>query len=319
MLEKYCPDLTILSIPLRNKFRGITVREVALFQGEAGWSEFGPFLEYDDQESSTWMKAALEAAHNPWPRLYRSEIPINATLPIVEVDEVPTILRRFPGAKTVKIKVDDFEAGATIVEAALSYNENFRVRLDVNGGWDAAVAINNLLEYHLRFGKIFDYVEQPTRHLSELALVKAESPIPIAADESIRKNLNSNFEDFSTYADIAILKWQPIGGFAAAHALAKQIGLPVVISSALETGVGISHGLALSASFPQESLAAGLGTVALFDGDVCEPAALAVDGYLEVKRREPVLREKYLATPDRVEHWKSRIVRTLELIERGSE
>ena len=319
MLEKYCPDLTILSIPLRNKFRGITVREVALFHGEAGWSEFGPFLEYDDQESSTWMKAALEAAHNPWPHLYRSEIPINATLPIVEVDEVPTILRRFPGAKTVKIKVDDFEAGATIVEAALSYNENFRVRLDVNGGWDAAVAINNLLEYHLRFGKIFDYVEQPTRHLSELALVKAESPIPIAADESIRKNLNSSFEDFSTYADIAILKWQPIGGFAAAHALAKQIGLPVVISSALETGVGISHGLALSASFPQESLAAGLGTVALFEGDVCEPAALAVDGYLEVKRRQPVLREKYLATPDRVEHWKSRIVRTLELIERGSE
>jgi len=319
MLEKYCPDLTILSIPLRNKFRGITVREVALFQGEAGWSEFGPFLEYDDQESSTWMKAALEAAHNPWPRLYRSEIPINATLPIVEVDEVPTILRRFPGAKTVKIKVDDFEAGATIVEAALSYNENFRVRLDVNGGWDAAVAINNLLEYHLRFGKIFDYVEQPTRSLNDLALVKTESPIPIAADESIRKNLNSNFEDFSMYADIAILKWQPIGGFAAAHALAKQIGLPVVISSALETGVGISHGLALSASFPQESLAAGLGTVALFEGDVCEPAALAVDGYLEVKRRQPVLREKYLATPDRVEHWKSRIVRTLELIERGSE
>lgn len=319
MLEKYCPDLTILSIPLRNKFRGITVREVALFQGEAGWSEFGPFLEYDDQESSTWMKAALEAAHNPWPHLYRSEIPINATLPIVEVDEVPTILRRFPGAKTVKIKVDDFEAGATIVEAALSYNENFRVRLDVNGGWDAAVAINNLLEYHLRFGKIFDYVEQPTRSLNDLALVKAESPIPIAADESIRKNLNSSFEDFSTYADIAILKWQPIGGFAAAHALAKQIGLPVVISSALETGVGISHGLALSASFPQESLAAGLGTVALFEGDVCEPAALAVDGYLEVKRRQPVLREKYLATPDRVEHWKSRIVRTLELIERGSE
>jgi len=319
MLEKYCPDLTILSIPLRNKFRGITVREVALFQGEAGWSEFGPFLEYDDQESTTWMKAALEAANTPWPHLYRSEIPINATLPIVEVGEVPAILRRFPGAKTVKIKVDDFEAGAKIVEAALSYNENFRVRLDVNGGWDAAVAINNLLEYHLRFGKIFDYVEQPTRSLSELALVKAESPIPIAADESIRKNLNSSFEDFSTYADIAILKWQPIGGFAAAHALAKQIGLPVVISSALETGVGISHGLALSASFPQESLAAGLGTVALFDGDVCEPAALAVDGYLEVKRREPVLREKYLATPDRVEHWKSRIVRTLELIERGSE
>jgi len=318
MLEKYCPDLTILSIPLRNKFRGITIREVALFRGEHGWSEFGPFLEYDDLEAATWMRAALEAAHQPWPTLYRNQIPINATLPIVEVPQVAEILQRFPGSTTVKIKVDDFENGAKIVEEVLRINENYRIRLDVNGGWSSEQAISNLLEYHLRFGNVFEYVEQPCADLQDLALVKSEIPIKIAADESIRKNLGANFKEFKSYADIAILKWQPVGGFKAAHRLAQEIGLPVVISSALETGVGISHGLALAASFEAESLACGLGTVALFEADICEPAVLASDGYLEVKRREPKLRESYLASPERTAHWKRRIVRTLELIEGGN-
>ena len=318
MLEKYCPDLTILSIPLRNKFRGITIREVALFRGEHGWSEFGPFLEYDDAEAATWMQAALEAAHQPWPTLYRNQIPINATLPIVEVPQVAEILQRFPGSTTVKIKVDDFENGAKIVEEVLRINENYRIRLDVNGGWSSEQAISNLLEYHLRFGNVFEYVEQPCADLQDLALVKSEIPIKIAADESIRKNLGANFEEFKSFADIAILKWQPVGGFKAAHHLAQEIGLPVVISSALETGVGISHGLALAASFEAESLACGLGTVALFEADICEPAVLASDGYLEVKRREPKLRESYLASPERTAHWKRRIVRTLELIEGGN-
>ena len=119
-------------------------------------------------------------------------------------------------------------------------------------------------------------------------------------------------------ADIAILKWQPLGGFTAAHRIAKEIGLPIVVSSALETGVGISHGLALAASFSEESRACGLGTVALFEGDVCQPATLVEDGFIEVKRREPMLHERYLASAERTAHWKNRILRTLELIERGS-
>jgi O-succinylbenzoate synthase len=319
MLEKYFPDLQILSIPLRNKFRGITVREVALFRGEHGWSEFGPFLEYDDAEAATWMRAALEAAHNPWPTLYRNRIPINATLPVVEAHEVAGILQRFPGASTLKIKVNDFENGAKVVEEALKINADYKIRLDVNAGWSSAEAISNLLEYHLRFGKVFEYVEQPCESLQELAFVKAEVPIKIAADESIRKHLGDGFLNFAEYADIAILKWQPLGGFEAAHQIASEIGLPVVVSSALETGIGISHGLALAASFPDESGASGLGTVALFEGDVCDPATVVEDGYMEVKRREPVLHERYLASTERVTHWKNRIVRTLELIERGSE
>jgi o-succinylbenzoate synthase len=318
MLEKYCPDLQVLSIPLLNKFRGITTREVAIFRGSAGWSEFGPFLEYDDLEASTWMKAALEGANTPWPELHRDRVPINATLPIVEVDQVAGILRRFPGSTTVKIKIDDFESGAAVVEEVLNLYPEMKIRLDVNGGWDSDQAISNLIEYHLRFGNVFEYVEQPCQSLAELRLVKAEVPIPVAADESIRKNLGSDFADFGAYADVAILKWQPLGGIQRAHEIADEIGLPVVISSALETGIGISHGVALAASFPSASLACGLGTVALFEGDICDPAVIPHDGYIEVRRREPALVERYLATPERTEYWKQRIVRVLELLERRS-
>ena len=264
------------------------------------------------------MEAALEAANTPWPALYRDRVAVNATLPIVEVDQVAGILERFPGTTTVKIKVNDFESGAKVVEEVLNINPEMKIRLDVNGGWDSETAISNLLEYHLRFGSVFDYVEQPCRTLAELRLVKAEVPIRIAADESIRKNLDSDFSNFAAYADVAILKWQPLGGFKRAHEIAAEIGLPVVISSALETGIGISHGLAVAASFSAEPLACGLGTVALFEGDICEPAVLPQDGYIEVKRREPDLLERYLAAPERAEHWKRRIVRVLELIERRS-
>ena len=318
-LQEYCPDLLILSLPLRNKFRGITTREIAIFRGPSGWTEFGPFLEYDDQEAATWMQAAMEAAQEPWPKLYREKIPINATLPIVEPELVHQILERFPGCQTAKIKVNDFENGARIVEETLNIRPEMRIRLDVNAGWSASQAISNLLEYHLRFGNVFEYVEQPCAALNDLARVKKETPIPIAADESIRKNLSGDFRDFREYADYAILKWQPVGGFAAAHKLAAAIGLPIVISSALETGVGISHGLALAASFEDLSLACGLGTVALFETDICNPTSLVADGYLEVKRREPVNYERYLAPSDRIKYWKQRILRVLQVIEGRTE
>jgi O-succinylbenzoate synthase len=315
MLEKYCPDLRILSIPLRNSFRGITVREVALFRGEAGWSEFSPFLEYDDQEASTWMRAALEAANAPWPQLFHDRIAINATLPKVSPTEVGPILKRFPGSTTVKIKVDDFAGSAGVVDQVLAINPDMKIRLDVNGGWSAKQAISDLNSFQQRFGSVFEYVEQPCTSLSELAEVKAEVAIPIAADESIRKHLGSDLKAISNYADVAILKWQPLGGFVASHAIAEEIGLPVVISSALETGIGISHGLALAASFESIGLACGLGTIALFAEDICTPSGLVEDGYLEVTRREPSGFERYLATPEREEHWKQRILRVLELIE----
>jgi O-succinylbenzoate synthase len=306
---KIFQDLTVLSIPLRNRFRGIDIREVAIFRGDQGWSEFSPFIEYGEVEASTWLKAALEAAYKPWPKQYRDRIPINATLPMVEPDQAPQILSRFPGCTTVKIKVDDFVVGAELIEATLDEIPDAKIRLDVNEGWTLEEALLNLYDYNLRFGNIFEYIEQPCKSLDDLKRLKRETPFKIAADESIRKNLDAHFEEFSQYADVAILKWAPVGGFDAAHELASRIGLPVVISSALETGVGISQSLALAGSFPQLDYACGLGTVSLFESDICEPAFTVSNGFMEVRRGEPVpaLLSKYQAAPERVEWWHNRI------------
>ena len=304
---------------MRNRFRGITVREVAIFNGPCGWSEFGPFLEYSDQESLPWLKAAWEAANRPWPTRYRDRVAINATLPIVAPDQVSAILARFPGCKTVKLKVDDCMKAADVIEKVLEIDADYRIRLDVNAGWDLVTAVESLLQFHHRFGDVFDYVEQPCEALSDLAIVKQETQIPIAADESIRKKLAQDFTDMKKFADIAIIKWQPLGGFAAAHAIADSIDLPVVISSALETGIGIAHGAALAASFGGSDFACGLGTVALFDEDICLPSSIPVDGFLDVARREPVNHQRYLADKERTQWWHERMVRIWSLIEKMEE
>jgi len=302
-------DFTVLSIPLKNRFRGIDLREVAIFRGDEGWSEFSPFLEYEGNEAATWLKASLEAAYQPWPTQYRESIEVNATLPIVEPAKVASILKGFNGCTTIKIKVDDFEGGSELVEAALDYLPEAKIRLDVNGGWTLEEALLYLYDYNLRFGNIFEYIEQPCASLDDLKKLKREVPFKIAVDEGIRKNLDSQMELLNQYADIAILKWQPVGGIEAAHNLASRIGLPVVISSALETGIGMAQSLALAASFPILEYACGLGTLSLLESDICEPAFTATNGRIEIRRAEPVpaLLHKYQASAERVEWWRKRI------------
>jgi O-succinylbenzoate synthase len=306
-------DFRVVSIPTKTNFRGINYREIALFRGSEGWSEFSPFLEYDPQESSAWLNAAIEAANTPWPKLYHKQVPINATLPNVAVEKVESILRSFEGCTTVKIKVSDFESSADIVEEVLNIIPDAKIRLDVNGSWSLEEALLHLHDFNLRFGKVFEYIEQPCQSLGDLAKLKKEIPMKIAVDESIRKNLGSDFSALRDVADVAILKWAPSGGFIAAHALADEIGLPVVVSSALDSGIGISHSLALAASFESLEFACGLGTVALLESDICSPAAIPARGYMDVEHREPdfALVEKYRASEDREEWWKNRIVETL--------
>ena len=307
-------DFTVVSIPTTTNFRGINYREAALFRGEAGWSEFSPFLEYGAEESATWLKAAFEAAHQPWPELKRSAIPINATLPRVSPDRVSEILKFFPGCTTIKIKVDSFEADRELVAAALAYNPEAKIRIDVNGGWSREAALVNLSAFHNYFGEVFEYVEQPCDSLVDLADVKKRIPIKIAADEAIRKNLGSDFSALSEIADVAIVKWAPSGGITAARKLISEIGLPAVISSALDTGIGISHGLALAASLDQLDFACGLGTVALLESDICDPAVIVRNGAIDVARMvpTPALLAKYRAADDRQEWWKNRVAKIID-------
>ena len=313
-LDKIFSDLTIVAIPTRTYFRGVTVREAALFRGPAGWSEFSPFIEYSDSEAEVWLEAALEGDYRPWPKLARDVIEINATLPRVEIDRVPEILNRFPGAKTVKIKIDDFENDSELVEAALDFNPDFKIRLDVNGGWSLETALLNLYNYYLRFGKVFEYIEQPCLEIADLKELKKEIPMKIAVDESIRKALTSDFAGAKEFADIAIIKWAPSGGITRANKLIEKIGLPAVISSALDTGIGISHGLALAASQNQLSFDCGLATVSLLESDVVAPPIEITAGTISVARRSPdeKLVAKYSADAERRLWWQNRIERIWE-------
>ncbi|CAB4598640.1 unannotated protein [freshwater metagenome] len=307
-------DLTIVAIPTRTSFRGITVREAAIFRGPAGWSEFAPFIEYNEVQSEPWLSAALEGAYKPWPELKRNKVGVNATLPKVEISRVNEILERFPGARTVKIKVDDFEKDSELVEAALDFNSDFMIRLDVNGGWDLETALLNLYNYNLRFGKVFEYIEQPCLEISDLRKLKAEIPMKIAIDESIRQALDSDFTDAQNFADIAIIKWAPSGGISRANNLIARIGLPAVISSALDTGIGISHGLALAATQNDLTLDCGLATLSLLESDVVLPALEISDGFITVNRTVPdeKLLSKYAASSDRRIWWQQRIEKIWE-------
>ena len=287
-------ELQVVSIPVKNTFRGIKSREIALFEGPAGWSEFSPFLEYDNKQSATWMKAALEAATKPAPTPLRNEVMVNATLPNIKPGEVEKVLSNFDGCTTIKIKINDFMIDKELLIESLKHVPNARFRLDINGGWTLDEAIVNLKNYEGEFAGLIDYVEQPCIDIADLKVLKNETGIKIAVDESIRKFLGSDLTKLKDVADIAVIKWAPSGGINAALDLIKQISLPVVVSSALDSSVGISHGLALACAIPNLYGACGLATVALLEGDVTSDSLLASKGVIA----------NHKVTPDRISEFK---------------
>ncbi len=308
--------LHVVAIPMRVPFRGVTTREVALFDGPVGWGEFGPFLEYGPAESSRWLASAVESAWVGWPDAVRRSVPVNATVPAVGPERVAAVLARFPGCTTAKVKVaergqslDDDMARVAAVREVLG--ESGRVRVDANGGWsvdDALTALGRLG----RFG--LEYAEQPCETVEELrdlrmALARHGVDVPIAADESIRKAEDPLRVRDLEAADLVVVKVAPLGGVRAALAVVRACGLPAVVSSALDTSVGISAGVALAAALPELEHACGLGTVALLDGDVVSDPLGPVDGALEWGRviADPARLERYAAPPERVAWWRDRI------------
>ncbi len=292
-------ELQVVSIPVKSSFRGIKFREIALFEGPAGWSEFSPFIEYDNKQSVTWLKASLEAATKPAPNPLRNEVMVNATLPNIKPSEVEKFLLNFDGCTTIKIKINDFIIDSELLIESLKYVPNAKFRLDINGGWTLDEAVVNLKNYGEEFAGLIDYVEQPCLDIADLKALKNETGIKIAVDESIRKFLGSDLTKLKDVADVAVIKWAPSGGISAALELIEQISLPVVISSALDSSVGISHGLALACAIPNLYGACGLATVALLDGDVTSDSLIASNGVINNRR----------VTPDRISEFKVDIQR----------
>ncbi|MFI0352040.1 o-succinylbenzoate synthase [Actinomadura sp. 9N407] len=280
--------MRVYSIPMRTRFRGITQREGVLIQGPAGWGEFSPFAEYGPAECARWLAAAREAAYGEWPRPRRDRIPVNVTVPAVDPERAHAMTAA-SGCRTAKVKVaergqDESQDMARVEAVRDALGPKGKVRVDVNGGWDvdtAARMIRALDRFDL------EYVEQPCATLEELARVRLRVDVPVAADESIRRAEDPMKVSAAGAADVAVIKVQPLGGVGPALRVAEACGLPVVVSSAVETSIGLAAGLALAAALPDLPFACGLATLSLLENDVVDDPLRPVDGEIEVRRPVP--------------------------------
>jgi len=312
MLNEILASLQVLSLPTRTNFRSVTKREVALFKGPNGWGEFSPFLEYEKEEAAYWLGAGIEAAFGEISLTNREEIEVNATLPAVDTKiDVENILSWYPGAKVVKIKVGgDLELDIQRIENTLAVNPNYLIRLDVNGGWTVSQATESVSRIIERIGiEKIQYIEQPVATLDELRELKL--PIPVVGDEVIRKAEDPFAINLDGAVDILMLKVSPLGGIKRAKEIAAHHKLPVVVSSALESAVGISHGIKLAAALPELKYACGLGTGKLLANDVADLPI--VDGRIKVTNVNPSGMLNYQAAPERIKWWEERIRDSFEV------
>jgi len=308
-LSEILATLHVLRLPMVTEFRGITSREVALFEGPYGWGEFSPFLEYDARESSRWLAAGIESAFLPPLEPLREVVEINATLPAVEdPNEIPGLLARYPGARTVKIKMTkDSAANSMRITRVREIDPKIAIRLDANGAWSVEEAISFLVNIE----GVIEYVEQPCATIEELRELKKRLDISVAVDDVIRKSEDPFKLDLGGAADILILKSSPLGGNRRAREIAEHFRLPVVVTSALESAVGIGQGLELAASF-DDHRASGLATGALFKSDV--GVHRIEDGAIKVKQISPSSLESLAVEKERFRWWENRLRECYEVL-----
>ena len=308
MDQQLLDTLRVIALPMKTNFRGINLREVALIKGSHGWGEFSPFLEYDDSESAYWLASAIEAATQPRPKLFRSSVAVNGTIPATnDAAQLTTIVESFPGVKTFKVKVgNNLAEDLARINVIRDLRPKAKIRADVNGLWSVDQA-----EAFLKAVGQIEYVEQPCATIEELRELKSRTSVKIVGDEILRKAQDPFDLDLHGAIDYLMLKVQPLGGIKRAHAIAQHHKLPVVVSSALESAVGINYGLTLAASFEEMSFDCGLATGSLLAQDV---AHLPItDGKMQISEFEPQLDGLDVA-PDRFDWWKNRIMRTAELL-----
>ena len=321
-LSEILSTARVVALPMHTRFRGVDTREALLFEGPEGWAEFSPFIEYADAEAATWLAAAIDFAWRPQPAPLRDGIRVNATIPAVEAARVPDVLARFSGCRTAKVKVaepgqtlaDDIARVRAVREAM---GPEGRIRVDANGLWnvdEAEHAVHALNEFDL------EYVEQPCATVEELAELRTRVKylgIPVAADESIRKSSDPLAVARAGAADLIVVKAQPLGGVTHALQLIAATGLPAVVSSALDTAVGLSQGAALAAALPHLDYDCGLGTASLFLDDVADRRPR--DGVIPADRVTPdgAALDRLAAGDDRRDWWFARLERSYRVLDAG--
>jgi O-succinylbenzoate synthase len=304
----------VVALPMHTRFRGVDTREALLFEGPEGWAEFSPFIEYEDAEAASWLAAAIDFGWHTQPAPLRDRIRVNATVPAIDAARVSDVLARFAGCRTAKVKVaepgqtlaDDIARVRAVREAM---GPEGRIRVDANGMWnvdEAEHAVHALNEFDL------EYVEQPCATVEELADLRKRVKymgIPVAADESIRKSSDPLAVARARAADVLVIKAQPLGGITHALQIVTAAGLPAVVSSALDTAIGLSQGAALAAALPDLDYDSGLGTSSLFLDDVAD--LRPVDGSIPVGRVTPDADalSRLAASGDRRDWWLARLER----------
>jgi O-succinylbenzoate synthase len=297
---------------MKTKFRGLQIRETALIQGSAGWGEFAPFIEYGARESLPWLESAIEAATTDFPSGMRNSIPVNATIPDSDDEgEIEKILSWYPGVNTVKIKVGTgIREDLVRIARVRKYLPNAKIRIDVNGSWNVDDAVFNIRTiYGEVAGTSLEYVEQPVATLEELKELKERLiiDVKIAGDEVLRKAIDPFEIDLEGAIDVLMLKVSPLGGIDRSLKLAAHHKLPVVVSSALESVVGISHGLRLASALPNLEYACGLATSALFEADLGSIPISNGAMSVEAPEIDDERFQRFAASADRLEWWRNRI------------
>lgn len=312
----------IVALPLRTKFRGLEEREILLFEGPNGWTEWSPFTEYTDEEAAVWLAAAIHFGYGEMPQLHRERIAVNATLPAVAPALVERVLSNFGQFSTVKIKVA--ETGQKIgddiarIQRVRELYPETKVRLDANGGFEIEQAVD-LVNQLQSLGINIEYFEQPVASIAEMAELRLQLSrlgVLIAADESVRKVSDPLAVAQANAADILVLKAAPLGGISRALSIAAEAELPVVISSALDSSVGLSMGAYLAAAIPDLKFDCGLATSALLAGDVTRDPLRPQNGFIDVRRvdvDESKL-ELFAAQDHRQDWWLERLERVYKLL-----
>lgn len=323
-LDELLEHMTVVSIPLRTAFRGLQHREVAIFEGPQGPGEWAAFTEYDDSEAAWWLVAALEQAFGEEPSFVPKPVPVNAIVPALPPSDIEAWLQMFPGVAAVKVKIA--QKGETLEDDIARAREVRRVcgdevllRLDVNASWDLDTATDSIQKLET-FS--IDYVEQPVATIAEMKELQKRlaGRVRLAADELIRTTRSLDLLDRSV-CDVAIIKPSPLGGFGRPIELASQAlerGMDVVVSSALETSVGLTHATAVACWVNQETgvdTAHGLSTQLLLRSDVADEPLAPQNGWVTPATitldRGSI--EKVRAPRERVDWWRARLERCLPL------
>lgn len=318
----------VVSIPLKQEFRGLSNRETMIFEGDNGPAEWAAFTEYDDLEAAWWLASAIEqgfATDLPPIPGHIKNIRINGIIPAVDVSGLQALTKKFQGVNSIKVKVA--EPGQTTIDDLARISKirelvgpDVALRLDANGAWEVAEAERNLFMFQ-GFG--IDYVEQPVKTLDEMAKLRKRltgTGIRIAADESLRKGGSIHDIINADAANVVIVKVSPLGGISRCLEIAREaqsVDIGVVVSSGLETSVGIAHAARLQAVLAGTYNAnedAGLGTLTLFQGDVVTQPLTHVGGAIPVTPPvlDPRKLKRYKADEERTKWWQERLRRVYD-------